>query len=316
MTGNYLFLLAVLLGTVCQAVIVRDYNAVNFEEMDNFNAFSEKFLNLGENVFNQNVMLGVATPECWDKLQSPAFRGTQRHSGGGPLAAVALPSAGFPYPNDLLDENGNPTACAHILFYRRGDNIANPRSVTSEFEHRFLNVWLAERIRLPTLRMINGFDFPIEVYWQEESVDPVYQGTLQPSEHMELSSFIGHVFSASSVDPIVAHEGDPDNDTREPGFHNLVDFFVVDDEEYIFSPTNRLETCEVVPGATTSEFVDPTKPLDCTNMYLRLLDFTHSVYYAKRLGLNYVQPQYVRQVTPTGFEHRQLPAATYQWLKR
>lgn len=301
---------------VCSAVIVRDYNAVNFYEVESFDQFREKFMNLDTDVFTQNVMLGVATPECWDKLQSPAFRGTQRHSGGGPLATVSLPAAGFPYPSSALNKKGEPDACAHVLFYRIGDNINDPTAVTSEFEHRYLNQWLAERMRLPSLRMTNGFDFPIDVYWQEESTDPVHQGTLEPGESIGLSSFIGHVFSASSLDPLPEHDNDPENDQHPAGFRNVIDYFVVEDDEYTFSPVNRLETCEIVEGAKVSEFVDPDKPLDCSNMYLRLLDFTHSVFYAKRLGLNFVQPQFVRQVTPTGFEHRQLPPATYQWLKR
>ena len=43
-------------------------------------------------------------------------------------------------------------------------------------------------------------------------------------------------------------------------------------------------------------------------MYLR-------VWHAKRLALNYVQPQLVRAVTETGFEKRQLPPDTYRWLQ-
>jgi hypothetical protein len=300
----------------CRAVIVRDYNAVNFFEVDTFDKFREVYMNLEPDVFSQNVMLGVATEECWDKLQSPAFRGTQRHSGGGPLSAVTLPAKEFPYPTVLLGDAGEPDACAHILFYRTGDNIHQPRAVTSELEHRYLNQWLAEQMRLPSLRMTNGFDYPIDVFWQEESSDPVHQGVLLPGESMGLSSFIGHIFSASSQEPLEAHDNDPENDQRPDGFRNIIDYFVVEGENYEFSPVNRLETCEIVPGEKVSEFVDPTAPLDCSNMYLRLLDFTHSVYYAKRLGLNYVQPQFVRKVTPTGFEHRKLPAETYQWLKR
>jgi len=146
-------------------------------------------------------------------------------------------------------------------------------------------------------------------------MDPVLQGVLQPGESVTLDSFIGHIFSACSLEPLSIHEGDPENDQRPAGFRNLVDFFVVDGEEYLFSPINRLETCEITPETSTSEFVNPNQPLDCTNMYLRLLRFTHSVYYAKRLGLNFVQPQMVERVTPTGFEHRQLPAETYRWLK-
>lgn len=297
-------------------VIVRDYNVVNFEEISTFEEFSAKYMNLERNTFNQNVMLGVATPECWSKLDSPAFRGTQRHSGGGPLAVVSLPANQYPYPPTLLT-GLKPTDCANVVFYRTGDHISQPTATTAELEHMYLNTWLAQRMRVNKLRLTNGFPYPIDLFWQEESTDPVHQGVLEPGESTVLSSFIGHIFSASSLDPLPIHEADATNEELEDGFRNLVDFMVVDGSDYVFSPINRLETCEVpAPGATTSEFVDPTRPLSCDNMYLRILDFTHSVYYAKRLGLNYVQPQFVPPVTPTGFEHRQLPAETYAWLKR
>lgn len=289
---------------------------VNYEEIPTFEQFSAKFMNREKNTLNQNVMLGVATPECWSKLESPALRGTQRHSGGGPLAVVSLPADQYPYPDSLLTDS-TPTDCANVIFYRAGDDISHPTATTAQFEHRYLNTWLAERMRVHKLQLTNGFPYPVDLFWQEESTDPVHQGILEAGESTILSSFIGHIFSVSSLDPLPIHEADPDNDELPDGFRNVIDFMVVDGDDYVFSPVNRLETCEVAaPGATTSEFVDPTRPLHCDNMYLRLLDFTHSVYYAKRLGLNYVQPQFVPQVTPTGFEHRQLPAETYKWLKR
>ena len=108
---------------------------------------------------------------------------------------------------------------------------------------------------------------------------------------------------------------DPSNNDLDDGYKNLIDFMVVDGSNYTFSPLNRLETCEISPSEVTVDFVAPDSTLECNHMYLRLMDFTHSVYYAKRLGLNYVQPQFVERVTPTGFEHRQLPPATYKWLK-
>lgn len=37
--------------------------------------------------------------------------------------------------------------------------------------------------------------------------------------------------------------------------------------------------------------------------------------YEKRLGLNYIQPSFVRAVTGPGFENRRLPEATFAWLR-
>jgi hypothetical protein len=316
----YIQILAVvcLFGFFCglEAVIVRDYNRVNFEEFDSYDQFKDKYLNADQDTLRENVMLGVATPECFDKLSSPAFRGTQRHSGGGPLTAVSVPSAGFPYPARLLNEQNEPSDCANIIFYRRGDHISSPKATTSDLEHQYLNRWIADQMYVKNVRFTNNFDFPVVLYWQEESTDPVRIGLMQPGDINQMSTFIGHIFSASAVHPLPLHAADPDNANHPEGFENIVDFMVADGSDYVLSPYNRIETCEVIPGETVSEFVGPDQTLDCSNMYLRLLDFTHSVFYAKRLGLNYVQPQFVEQVTPNGFVHRKLPPATYAWLKR
>jgi len=312
--ANFVCVLA-FLATV-NAVIVRDYNSVNFVEVDTFEHFQNTYMNLDKDTVNQNVMLGVATPECWSQLESPAFRGVQRHSGGGPMVTVSLPADQYPYPKHMLNAMKQPKDCANVIFYRRGDKLSAPAATTSELEHTELNPWLAERMRVDSLRLTNGFSYPVQLYWQEESHDPVFQGVMQPGETQRISSFIGHIFSVSSLDPLPIHEADPANSELVDGFRNLVDYTVVDGDSHTFHPVNRLETCEVDPAAAVSEFVDPSKPLSCENMYHRLLAFTHGVYYTKRLGLNFVQPQMVKQVTPTGFEHRTLPPATYAWLKR
>jgi hypothetical protein len=47
----------------------------------------------------------------------------------------------------------------------------------------------------------------------------------------------------------------------------------------------------------------------------RLEEFANNVWYEKRLGLNYVQPQLVEAVTSNGFMNIRLPPDTYKWLK-
>lgn len=50
-------------------------------------------------------------------------------------------------------------------------------------------------------------------------------------------------------------------------------------------------------------------------MNMRFVEFAHAIYHEKRLGLNYFQPQMVRNVTKEGFMHIKLPEATYSWLR-
>jgi len=95
----------------------------------------------------------------------------------------------------------------------------------------------------------------------------------------------------------------------------MVDFFICDGNDYTFHPTNRLETCEVVPGSSRSKFVDASL-LSCDDMEMRFVEFAHNVWYEKRLGLNFIQPHFVRPVTQVGFENRRLPEATFAWLKQ
>ena len=160
--------------------------------------------------------------------------------------------------------------------------------------------------------------------------------TTTPGESFYSSSFIGHIFSASSHDPAhyfgaaqqasnaaAAAAAAPGEDAH-PAYLNIVDFLVVDGSDYVFSPANRLETCELHQQEASTQTdgqgqllaLGPGHQLECDNMFLRLVEFTHAVWYSKRLGLNYVQPQFVEPVTANGFEHRQLPADTYRWLRQ
>jgi hypothetical protein len=129
---------------------------------------------------------------------------------------------------------------------------------------------------------------------------------------MSISTFLGHVFSASKVkDKNDLTEAEL---AEEPGHRNVVDFMVVNGQGYTFAPVNRLETCEVAPG-TEMLWAGDGQPISCDDLKVRLIEFTHNVWHEKRLGLNFVQPQVVRAVTHNGFEHRKLPEETYTWLK-
>jgi len=169
-------------------------------------------------------------------------------------------------------------------------------------------------MRVNGVKFTNRFSFPITIYWHEESTDPVDSGRLEPGQSLETSTFLGHVFSANADEAVEGIYEDPEEEEASGAFRHIVDFVAVNGLNYDFSPLNRLETCEVVPGTQTF-YAANNQAMSCENMKVRLIEFTHQVWHEKRLGLNFVQPQLVRPVTPNGFEHRRLPEGTYKWLK-
>ena len=55
--------------------------------------------------------------------------------------------------------------------------------------------------------------------------------------------------------------------------------------------------------------------IECDDVYTRMEEFCHRVWYDKRLGLNYVQPALVPAVTHDGFALRRMPEDTFTWLR-
>jgi len=110
-----LLLSSFLLG---DGVIVRSYNEVRHTAFDSFAAFEAVYLTHEGGRTNTNLFVGVATPECQDKLETAAFRGAQRHAGGSVVAAVSLPAADFPLALD---------ACAEVFFYPVNTLIDKPQ---------------------------------------------------------------------------------------------------------------------------------------------------------------------------------------------
>jgi len=172
-----------------------------------------------------------------------------------------------------------------------------------------LTHWGADQMRVK-VTLTNGFPYPIETFWIDESTEPASQGVMAPGEHVDMTTFLGHVFYA--VDP--ASPLEDGQKRRRP-----IDWVSIDGEPYTYSPQNRLETCELVPGSALANNGDPlfvdASTLTCDDTETRFVEFSHTVWHVKRLGLNYVQPQLVPPVTAEGFVHAKLPPGTYAWLK-
>jgi len=281
------------LHSLVVSVIVRDYNKVRYKHFDTFEEFKHRFVTLDHNVaFAENVLVGVATQDCMGMLMSPAFLGAQR-SAANAITVATIPQEEFPLD---LDQ------CAEVILYKYNSTVLSPSERTTVLDHSELTNWVQQMIRIQ-LTFVNHFSFPVAVYWHSESEKEVGLKTAEIgiAQEITISSFLGHVFSAYRLPP-----GD-----AEPS--ELVDWMSAEQPEYLLSPANRLETCEVVPGAE-ARFVSASQ-LTCDNVQMRFAEFQYNVYYAKRLGLNYVQPQLVRAVTNSGFSLRQLPTATFKWLK-
>lgn len=275
----------------------REYNHVNFVDLQSYPEFASVYLTGGR--ANRNLLIGVYGDDCRRDVETVAFRGAQRHS-GNVLQVISLPTLGFPLPLET---------CSELFLYRFNSTMADPYARTTDFDHTHVNNWVAESLRTD-FRVRNGFDFPIVFYWQDESQRGKKQKLLAPGQATTINSFLGHVFSAHRDTGLVS--GDDGDDEEESG--EMVDFMVVDGNFYEFHPTNRLETCEIVPGSASSKFID-AEQISCDNMRMRFVEFSHNVWYEKRLALNYIQPALVEPVTDMGFENRRLPEATFKWLR-
>lgn len=284
-----------------RGVVIRPYNYVSYTVFDTFAELAATYLHHedDEHFTNTNLFLGVADPECWDKLQSPAFLGAQRHGGGNVSAVALLPRSEFP---------GETTECAQVFYYNIYSPFREPADVCSSFEHIELNSFMARSLRISDVRFTNNFQYAINVFWHEENTEPMSNGRLDPGQSMTVSTFVGHIFAANAEQ----------EDGSFAPYTNIIDFVVMDGSNYKFNEHNRLETCEVAPGSKgmfSKVSANPEDVISCDDMHTRLVEFTHQVWHDKRMGLNFVQPQLVRPVTDLGFEIRKLPEETYTWLK-
>ncbi|RYY83781.1 hypothetical protein EON63_10475 [archaeon] len=155
----------------------------------------------------------------------------------GSLLPRSLPLAAFPH---ALEH------CAQLLLYHKQDSLDHWSSSFTQFNHPSLNRWLAEVIRIPQQEFINDFPFDIEVFWHEEHLDPVSQGVLAPGHAVTIGTFLGHIFSASAVQPDALPEQyafvrqrservqEVEENFNSPAHSNVVDYMVVDGETYVF----------------------------------------------------------------------------------
>ena len=313
-TLSILFLLFIHV-TYASNEVLFDYNRIDFVELDSIDQLKSRFFNLPNERASTNVVLGVASNDCLNHLESPAFRGIQRFAGGNTIVSVSLPLSQWTYVP--INE------CSQLFFYRFNSSITAPVKTLSDLNDRTITAWGRQTITKTSFQFINHFNFHVALYYHEENKkDMKLQSVLAPGESTQVGTFIGHIFVAYHV----THFDDDDTPLPDVKVDPMVDFLVVSETSYILSPSNRLETCEYVTAGERSQaqhemamisFEDVGHgQLACDNLPQRLTIFSHRVWYHKRLGLNYVQPKVVRPVTHNGFFKRPLPAETYAWLRQ
>lgn len=93
------------------------------KEFDNFEDFQKEYLTHEGHRTNTNLFVGVATPECKDQLESPAYKGSQRHAGGDVVAVVTISASDFPLPLK---------GCVEVFFYSIHTPINDPTERTGK----------------------------------------------------------------------------------------------------------------------------------------------------------------------------------------
>jgi Tfp pilus assembly protein PilE len=277
-----------------------DYNKIDHVDMDSYQEFHEKYFNNpvdGKQTAGVNIVLGVATDACKHLLnECAAFLGVQRMAAHDVLHAVSISADDYPYKMN---------ACAEVFYYPIGNTIAEPTARTTELSNRDFTEW-SRGITGINVKFVNDFEFPIAISYVGESQQATPQSVMEPGAQYAISTFLGHMFTAHQLSDRSAY---PDRLAEMP----MVDYFMVESNEYHFNPQNRLETCEVIES---SEFLD-NQTIGCDDMSVRFADYSFRHWYSKRLGLNFVQPKLVEpaSISRNGFELRKLPKATYNWLR-
>ena len=260
-----------LLFSLGQAVIIRDYNRVDFHEFSSIEELHAVFFSNVDDEGNRravgNLVLGTATEACWNLLESPAFRGVQRHAGG------IMSSATIPASKSPVSLEGD--SCAELLFFRKGWLISEPSyrlrdevemreggSAVPALSHMRVNEWLRSFNSI-SVHITNSFDFNVDIWWVEESVVPrVDVQDIPSSGAVDMQTFLGHTFAV-----------------KKAGTNEVVDYFAVDGGPYEMGPWNRIETCEFEPD---SLFFTPLPEggFDCTDMNWRLDEWVNTEWYA------------------------------------
>lgn len=197
--------------------------------------------------------------------------------------------------------------CAEVFYFPYNTPTNQPNARTVEYEDVVdFTRWVHDRMKVSNFKLKNSFSYPINVFWYDESKNPILQQQMEPGEESFIGTHLGHIFVARRS----SGEGDAEWTEADP----IVDWLSVKDAGYEFGPHNRLETCDNYLPDPSRRFV--SEEYDCNDMEKRFFEFCQQIWWEVRQGGNYFQPKVVHPVTHNGFYKRPLPAETYAWLRQ
>ena len=185
---QFIVSLLLLIYFVC-GIPIYDYNKVDFEEKSSIADLLEStFTSDGKAI--RSVVIGLSTPQCSDRLERAAFRGSQRHAGGETLSSVSVVMSSEEdvqrFPLRLND-------CAEYFFYLIDSQIEDPNGRSTLHSNHELNSFIADHTRV-SVRVMNKFNFPVDMYWSEENLEPRLDANIKAGDDLGFNSFLGHVF--------------------------------------------------------------------------------------------------------------------------
>lgn len=185
-----LFLLFAVVPFGTNSFVMRSYDSVNHLEYDSIDEFKRTFFNMPESRASMNMIVAYTTPECKDQVtDNAALYGSQRHAGAYSFISATIITEQTEFP--LTTEN-----CAEIHFYRFNSLFTEPVESTTDFELHALTNWVHSRMAVEGFLITNTFDFPIDVFWYDESKSPVKQDSLEPGKAATIGTHLGHIFVA------------------------------------------------------------------------------------------------------------------------
>lgn len=77
--------------------------------------------------------------------------------------------------------------CAALFYYKLGAPMSEPSDALFEVTHLTINRFLVQNTAV-SMTFRNGFDFPINFFWEDEAISSSLQGHLEPGEAAEMTT--------------------------------------------------------------------------------------------------------------------------------
>ena len=212
-----LVLLLCLVGL--SGAVSREYDHVNHQEINSFAEFKAKYFTLDGERASTNLLVAFTTPECRDQINdNPVLRGSQRHAGGYAFVSATVTDAQSNFPIQMNN-------CAEVFYFPYNTPTNQPNARTVEYEDVVdFTRWVHDRMKVSNFKLKNSFNYPINVFWYDESKNPILQQQMEPGEESFIGTHLGHIFVARRS----SGEGDAEWTEADP----IVDWLSVKGKRY------------------------------------------------------------------------------------